>query len=129
MVPSSCSFPSCSVELHLMLLSQVPGEMQDCFILGKTWHCALFSITDQVLVLTLIFLSLLCIHYKPFCQNLLFILILYSRCGFRPKKYVWIFFFIESMALNSYVPSPRLLQNSDFRLGDSTMSQHYKHFL
>lgn len=39
------------------------------------------------------------------------------------------FFFLEVMSLNSCVPCARLLQNSDFRLGDSTMSQHYKHLL
>lgn len=38
------------------------------------------------------------------------------------KKVCVNFFFLESMALNSYVPSPRLLQSSDFRLGD----QHYE---
>lgn len=99
------------------------------FRLGNAWHSTLYSITDQVLVLTLIFLALLCIHYKISYLNFLFIFILYSRCGFGPKKYVDFFFFLDSMALNSYFPSPRLLQHSDFRLGDSTVNQHYKHFL
>lgn len=55
---------------------------------GKTQHHSLNSITDEVLVLTLIFLVLLCIYYKLLNLNFLSIFILSSR----PKKYVWIFF-------------------------------------
>lgn len=65
------------------------GAKQNHFSFGKTWHHNLFSITDQVLVLTSVFLVLLCIYYRVFCLNFLSIFILYSR----PKKYLWIFFY------------------------------------
>lgn len=106
-------FPKAPCEATSGAPFPAPKEMSDVLIsalakLGCTFTYGL-SVSCSVG-----FLALLCICYKLFYLSSLFVFALNSRCGFRPESmcgFILFISFLESMALNRYIPSSRLLQN------------------